>query len=324
MKRQIATLLGVIAFVLGTVGCGSRMDQQAAGSSAPTGRVIIHVDGSSTVFPITEAVAEEFQKSEPNIKVVVGLSGTGGGFKKFLRLETEINNASRPIKQTEIDKARAAGIEYVELEVAYDGLAVLVNHDNKFVDYLTLAELKKVWEPDAQGKILYWDQVRRGWPHKKIGLYGPGLDSGTYDYFTEVICGKSGSSRGDFTASEDDNVLVQGIYGDPNALGYFGLAYYEENRDKLKIVPVDGGNGPVEPSLETVKSGKYSPLSRPLFIYVRKDVLFSKPGLVKFIEFYLQNAGKLVSKVGYVPLPEEKYQEQVKTIRNIARSAGVS
>lgn len=269
---------------------------------------IIKTDGSSTVFPITEAVAEEFGKQSSD-KVMVGISGTGGGFKRFCRGETDISNASRPIKSKEISACKESGIEYIELEVAYDGLAVVVNPDNTWVDTLTVAELKKIWEPSAQGAVTKWSQVRAGFPDENITLFGPGTDSGTFDYFTEVINGKTSASRGDYTASEDDNTLVEGVASEKGALGYFGLAYYEQNMSKLKVVPVDGGNGGVIPSLETVQNGTYKPLSRPLFIYVSKKSLAEKPSVQKFVEFYLANAAELAKEVGYVPLHDDDFNK---------------
>ncbi|HXE75202.1 MAG TPA: PstS family phosphate ABC transporter substrate-binding protein [Candidatus Xenobia bacterium] len=273
---------------------------------------LISVDGSSTVYPITEAVAEEFQKANRGVRVTVGISGTGGGFKKFCNGETDISDASRPIKPSEVELCQKNRIEYIELPVAYDGLAVVVNPRNTWANHMTAAELKKIWEPEAQGKITRWNQVRPNWPNKEIHLFGAGVDSGTYDYFTEAINHKEHASRGDFTASEDDNVLVQGIATDELALGFFGLAYYEENRDKLKLVPIDdenpnNGKGPILPTLETVMNGTYQPLSRPLFIYVRKEAL-ARPEVAKFIDFYLQNAGNLAREVGYIPLPARAYQ----------------
>ncbi len=270
----------------------------------------VRIDGSSTVFPITEAVAEEFRSEAPDVRVTVGVSGTGGGFQKFLRGETDINNASREIQPVEIEKAKANGIEYIRLSVAYDGLAVVVNPKNDWVDHFTVEELKKLWEPGAQGTLTKWNQIRDSWPDQEIHLYGPGVASGTYDYFTEVIVGESGSSRGDFTASEDDNVLVQGVATDQYALGFFGLAYYEENQDKLEVVGVkQGDNEPVLPSVETVSDGSYAPLSRPLFIYVTKEAA-GKKQVQKFINFYLDNAPKLAREIGYVPMPDSIYQKQ--------------
>ena len=270
---------------------------------------LIKVDGSSTVFPITEAVAEEFGKQGKG-RVIVGISGTGGGFKRFCRGETDISDASRPIKQKEIDACREGGVQYIELKVAFDGLAVVVNPQNTWVDYLTVEELKKIWEPGAQNVIMKWSQVRGGFPAGDLQLFGPGTDSGTFDYFTEVINGKSGSSRGDFTASEDDNVLVEGVASSEGGLGYFGLAYYEENAGKLKIVPVKaaGSVQAVAPSKETVLEGSYTPLSRPLFIYVSKNSLKTKPAVKSFVQYYLQNAAVLCEEVGYVPLPQSEYE----------------
>ncbi len=268
----------------------------------------IKIDGSSTVYPITEAVAEEFQKAKKgSIRVTVGISGTGGGFKKFCRGETDISDASRPILKKEIDVCKEQGIDYIELPVAYDGLAVMVNPKNAWVKSLTVDDLKKMWEPAAQVKITKWNQVRSEWPDAPLKLFGPGADSGTFDYFTEAIVGKSKSSRGDFTASEDDNILVQGIAGDKNALGYFGLAYYEENKNKLKLVPIDGGQGPILPSEKTVMDGTYQPLARPIFIYVSKNSM-SRPEVKEFVEFYLKNASKLVKQVKYIPLPASAYK----------------
>ena len=273
---------------------------------------LIKVDGSSTVFPITEAVAEEFQKENSGIKVMVGISGTGGGFKRFGRGETDISDASRPIKSKEGDLARENNIEYIELPVAYDGLAVVVNPQNTWVSHLTVKELKKMWEPDAQETVTKWSQIRAGFPDKELRLYGAGTDSGTFDYFTEAICGKSGASRGDFTASEDDNVLVEGVSAEENGLGYFGLAYYEQNKDKLKLVAIDdendaNGKGPVAPEIDTVMDSTYQPLARPIFIYVSVQSA-QKEEVAKFVEFYLAHAGQLVKEVGYIPLPDAAYQ----------------
>lgn len=272
----------------------------------------ILVDGSSTVAPITMAVAEEFQKQYPEVRVPVGISGTGGGFKKFCAGETDISDASRPIKASEAEECKKNGIEYIELPVAFDGLAVMVNPSNDFVSCMTVEELKKIWEPEAEGKIINWKQVRADFPDRPLTLYGAGTDSGTYDYFTQAIVGKEGASRGDFTPSEDDNVLVQGIAGDPNALGFFGLAYYEENKDKLKLVAIDNGNGCVAPSLETVVNSTYQPLSRPLFIYVNRARIDQKDEISAFVEFYLKNAKSLVSQVGYIPLTDEIYDLALK------------
>jgi phosphate transport system substrate-binding protein len=273
---------------------------------------LVKVDGSSTVFPITEAVAEEFQKAEQGkVRVTVGISGTGGGFKKFCAGETDISDASRPIKETEVKLCGEKKIEYIELPVAYDGLAVLINPKNTWVDHMTVQELKKIWEPAATGKIMKWNQVRPSWPDRPIRLYGPGTDSGTFDYFTEAINGKEKASRSDFTASEDDNILVQGIASDVGGLGYFGVAYYENNKDKLKLVPVDdgkdaNGKGPQLPTYENVVKGTYQPLARPIFIYVNKKAA-DRPEIQRFVKFYLKNGAKLSKEVGYVSLPKEAY-----------------
>lgn len=270
----------------------------------------IQIDGSSTVFPITEAVAEEYRSEAPDTRVTVGLSGTGGGFQKFLRGETDINDASREISPSEIQTAKENGVEYIQLSVAFDGLAVVVNPQNDWVDYVTVQDLKKIWEPSAQGEVTHWNDVREDWPNEELHLFGPGTASGTYDYFTEAIVGKSGSSRGDFTASEDDNVLVQGVSTDENALGFFGLAYFEENKDKLKLIPVkEGESEPVEPSLQTVSNGTYTPLSRPLFIYVSKEAA-QRESVQDFVNFYLDNAPQLAKDIGYVPMPDSAYQSQ--------------
>jgi len=275
----------------------------------------VKIDGSSTVFPVTEAVAEEFQKSmKGKVKVTVGISGTGGGFKKFCRGETDISNASRPILKSEMDDCRKNGIEYIELPVAYDALTVVVNPKNNFLASITVEELKKIWEPAAQGKITKWNQVNPAWPDAPLKLFGAGADSGTFDYFTEAVTGKSKASRGDFTASEDDNVLVQGVSRDVNALGFFGYAYYYENRDKLKGVPISWkGSKAIAPSMETVLDGTYQPLARPIFIYVNAKA--AQKGEVKqFIEFFNKHGEKLAKEVKYVPLPSKAYQYNMESM----------
>ena len=277
-------------------------------TSARAQEKTVKLDGSSTVFPISEAMAEEFQKANHDIKVTVGISGTGGGFKKFLRGEIDISDASRPILEKEVAEARKNGIEYIEIPIAFDALTVMVNPKNDWVDKLTVAELKTIWQPEAASKITSWKQVRATFPDRPLKLYGAGTDSGTFDYFTEAIVGKAKSSRSDFTASEDDNVLVQGIASDQNALGYFGYAYYAENQDKLKAVPVVNKTGTaVAPSPEAVKDGSYNPLSRPIFIYVNRKSI-DRPEVKKFVEFYLKNASNLVKEVKYVPLPDKAYE----------------
>jgi phosphate transport system substrate-binding protein len=264
------------------------------------------------VFPITQAVAEEFRNVHPSVRVNVGVSGTGGGFRRFTVGETDISDASRPISGSERTLAQQNDVEYFELSVALDGISVVVNKGNTWVDYLTVEELKMMWEPESTADS--WDDIRAEWPAQPLRLYGPGTDSGTFDYFTAEIVGEEGASRADFTASEDDNILVQGVAGDQNALGYFGYAYYAENTDKLKIVPIDAGDGPVTPSDSTINGGQYTPLSRPLFIYVSKASL-EKPEVKAFVEFYMENALDLVSEVGYTPLPEEVYVDNLDLIK---------
>lgn len=267
----------------------------------------VKIDGSSTVFPITEAVAEEFQKTNKGVQVSVGVSGTGGGFKKFCAGETDISNASRPIKQEEINSCKAKGIRFVELPIAIEALTVVVNPQNNWVDKLTVSELKKIWEPNSAVKN--WSQVRAGFPNQPIALYGPGTDSGTFDYFTEAIVGKSKASRADYTASEDDNILVQGVSKDKNALGYFGFSYYKENQQRLKAVAIDAekGKGAVMPTEQSVKDGSYIPLTRPLFIYVSEKAA-QRPEIKNFVKFYMQNAPKLVQEVGDIPLSASEYR----------------
>jgi phosphate transport system substrate-binding protein len=279
------------------------------GVAAPAAHAqLVKIDGSSTVFPITEAMAEDFQKSSKGkFKVTVGISGTGGGFKKFCRGETDISDASRPILRKEMDDCKAAGVQYIELPIAYDALTVVINPQNKWAETITVADLKKMWEPGAQGKVKTWKQVNPAWPDQPIKLFGPGADSGTFDYFTEAVNGKAKASRGDFTASEDDNVLVQGVSRDVNALGYFGFAYFLENKDKLKAARIaDKGGAGVEPSFDAVINGTYTPLSRPIFIYVNVKSL-DRPEVKEFVDFYLKNADTLVREVKYVPLPAKAY-----------------
>jgi len=281
---------------------------------------IVKVDGSSTVFPITEAVAEEFQAAGGS-KVMVGISGTGGGFKRFCRGETDISDASRPIKSSEVSACRENNIEYIELPVAYDGLAVIVNPENDWVDYLTVEELNLIWKPESQGVVTRWNQVRSTFPDEEIKLFGAGTDSGTFDYFTEAINGKSGKSRGDYTASEDDNILVEGVSSDKGAIGYFGLAYYEQNKEELKLVAIDdgkidNGQGPIKPSMKTVMDSTYQPLARPIFIYVNKQSANEKEYVRKFVEFYMENAAPLVEEVGYIPLQDDTYQAAQTRFKN--------
>lgn len=270
----------------------------------------VSVDGSSTVFPITEAIAEEF-RGRTDARVTIGVSGTGGGFKKFCRGETAIIGASRPIRPVESKRCEETGVEYIELPVAYDGIVIVVHPSNDWVQSLTPEELGSLWRPEAQGKVTQWNDMRDDWPARPINLYGAGIDSGTYDYFTKAVVGREHASRGDFTSSEDDNVLVQGVANDQNALGFFGFAYYAENAQRLKAVPIDDGDpkngqGPIAPSTKTIGNGSYQPLSRPLFLYVRKAAARREP-VQTFLRFYLSNAGTLSREVGYVALPKRAY-----------------
>lgn len=294
-----------------------------ATSHAVAADKIIKIDGSSTVYPITEAVAEEFQATNKT-KITVGISGTGGGFKKFCRGETDISDASRPILKKEMEICKEAGIQYIELPIAYDGMTVVINKNNDFIKSLSVEDLKKMWEPAAQGKVKTWKQVNAAWPDSPLKLFGPGSDSGTFDYFTEAIVGKAKSSRGDYTASEDDNVLVQGVQSDKGALGYFGYAYFEANQDKLKAVPIVAKKGApaVTPSVETVKDGSYQPLSRPIFIYVNATAAAFKPEVKAFVNFYLQNAPKLVKEVKYIPLPANEYAAVTAHFKSLKAGTG--
>ncbi|MGB4466489.1 MAG: PstS family phosphate ABC transporter substrate-binding protein [Azovibrio sp.] len=283
-----------------------------AASGMASAQSYVKIDGSSTVFPVTEAVAEDFQKNKKGaVRVTVGISGTGGGFKKFCRGETDISDASRPITEKEMADCKAAGIEYLELPVAFDALTVVINPKNDYVKQLSVAELKTMWEPAAQGKVMSWKQVNPAFPDKPLKLFGPGADSGTFDYFTEAVVGKSKSSRGDFTASEDDNVLVQGVSRDVGALGFFGFAYYEENQSKLKAVPIVNNKGvAVSPTSENVINGSYNPLSRPIFIYVNAKAA-ERPEVKEFVQYYMKNADKLAREVKYVPLPKVAYEHNL-------------
>jgi phosphate transport system substrate-binding protein len=298
--------ISALTFIFVFASCNSNKGSEKEGLEGS-----VKVDGSSTVYPITEAVAEEFMKENRKVKATIGVSGTGGGFKKFIRNEIDIADASRSIKKGEDSACAAGGVEYIELPIAFDGLAVVVNLQNSWVNDITVAELKKLWEPEAQGKIKKWNQIRPGWPNEEIHLFGAGTQSGTFDYFTEAIVGKAKSCRGDYTASEDDNVLVQGISTDKNALGFFGLDYFSANKDKLKLVPIDdqkdeNGKGAIAPSVETVKNATYQPLSRPLFIYVNTKSIERKE-VDAFAKYFLNNAEVLVAEAGYVPLTKEMY-----------------
>jgi phosphate transport system substrate-binding protein len=301
---------GVAVLAMFVAGCGGQTNNQTGEESAPA--ALITLDGSSTVFPIAEAVAEEFGKANPNVRTpTVGISGTGGGFQKFCRGETDISNASRPIRPAEIEACKTAGIEYIEIPIAYDGIAIVVNPKNTWANSITVAELKTMWAPEAQGKIARWNQIRPSWPNREIRLFGAGVDSGTYDYFTEATVGKEGASRGDFTSSEDDNVIVQGVASDELAVGFLPLAYVEENRERLKVVPVDdakadNGAGPIAPSAETVRGGTYQPLSRPLFIYVTRKAA-DRPEVQQFVEMFFSR-DDLVREVGYIELTPQIHE----------------
>lgn len=314
---RLVSLASLVALVVGITSCdnnqASNTPSPDANSASPAANTAVNsnltgtikIDGSSTVLPVSEAMAEEFQKVNSNVQVTVGESGTGGGFKKFCAGETDISNASRPIKAEEVELCQKGGIEYVELPVFYDGISVVVNPQNNFAECLKVDDLKKMWEPAAQGKVNQWQQIRSEFPAQKLTLYGPGTDSGTYDFFTDQITGEEGSSRGDFTASEDDNTLVQGVSGDQGALGYFGYAYYANNKDRLKLVAIDAGKGCVQPSEATINNGSYAPLSRPVFIYVKKDAT-TRPEVKAFVDYHLSpNSQTLVTEVGYVPLPND-------------------
>src|SRR5688572_7947648 len=302
--------LAILALTL--AACGpSAQDARTGEGGASSGPTLVTLDGSSTVFPLSEAVAEEFQKSDKNVRVTVGISGTGGGFQKFCRSEIDIADASRPISATEVAACEKAGITFIELPVAYDGIAIAVNPKNNWADTIAVAELKTLFAPEAQGKVTRWNQVRQSWPNREVHLFGAGVDSGTYDYFTEAINGKAKASRGDFTSSEDDNVLVQGISNDELALGFLPFAYFEENSAKLKLVPVDDGKddngaGAIAPGPDTIRTGTYQPLSRPIFIYASSKAA-ARPEVQRFVEFYLKNADALAREVNYVGLGGNAY-----------------
>lgn len=306
MKLSSPYLGSVCAALLFLGACGGD-----AGDESTTLGGSVQIDGSSTVFPIAEAVAEEFQIANPDVRVTVGVSGSGGGFERFCSDEIDLSNASRAIREGEVEECRTAGIEFTELSVAWDGLSVIVNPANDFVECLTTDELRRIWEPGSD--VTTWSDVRPEWPDEEIRLYGPGTDSGTFDYFTESIVGESGASRPDFQASEDDNILVQGVAGDPYALGYFGYAYYAENQGRLKLVEIDGGAGCVAPSDQTIEDRTYTPLARPLFVYV-KHASLQRPEVRAYVEFMLEEAPTLVPPTGYHPLAAEQYREGLATI----------
>jgi phosphate transport system substrate-binding protein len=301
MKRQsiklILTSLIIVTLAGVFIGCGNNES-----SSTLAGE--IKIDGSSTIAPITEGMAEEFNKIHRNVKIPIGISGTGGGFKRFDNGETDINNASRAIKDKEKSEAEKKGVAYTEFKVAFDGITLAVNKDNTWVDTLTVDELKNIWSPDS--KVKTWKDVRSEWPAEEIRFYSPGTDSGTFDYFTEEINEKSGAIRQDITPNADPNTLVQGVVGDKNAMGFFGYSYYEENKDKLKAIKIDNGKGGIEPSSETIKDGSYAPLSRPLFLYVNNESL-KREEVKEFLRFYLGEGKSIISEIGYIELPDEDY-----------------
>jgi phosphate transport system substrate-binding protein len=306
MRNRTMPVISIATAIMAACGGGDGADTGDGLSGS------IEIDGSSTVYPISQAVAEEYMReTRGDVRVTVGFSGTGGGFRRFCSGETEISNASRAIKEDELELCRQAGVDPVELQVAIDGLAVIVNPGNTFVQCLTVDELRRIWEPGST--LQRWSEVREGMPDEPLRLYGPGTNSGTFDYFTEAIMGEEDASRPDYSASEDDNVLVQGVGGDVNALGYFGYAYYIENQDKLRALGVDNGSGCIEPTPETVTAGQYAPLSRPLFIYVNRSEL-DRPEVAEFVRFYMENAAELVTEVGYVPLDAAQYQTNLSEI----------
>ncbi|MER1956472.1 MAG: PstS family phosphate ABC transporter substrate-binding protein [Solibacillus sp.] len=317
-KWKYLTSTAILGSALFLAACGdgeetltsaeNNTEQAESGSAELTGNVV--GDGSSTVAPITEALVEEYAAVQKDVRVAVGVSGTGGGFEKFINGETDFSNASRPIKDTEVEKLKAAGIEYTEFELAYDGLSVVVHPDNTWAKDLTVEQLQKIWIEDGTKKK--WSDIDASWPAEEIVFYSPGSDSGTYDYFDEVILDGEDIVK-DAMLSEDDNVLVQGVTGDVNAIGYFGYAYYLENKDKLQVVTVNG----VEPTNDTIESGNYSPLSRPLFIYVKNSAVKDSEATYDFIKFTLENAGEMAEVVGYVSLPADKYEASLKQLEGL-------
>ena len=311
LHRLIMTL--GMTFLFAIIGCSSEEISSTSNSDTAPLTGTVEVDGSSTVAPVSEAVAEEFKKQFPKTNVLVGVSGSGGGFKRFVIGETDISNASRDIKPSEAEKAKANGIDFAELRIGMDGLSVMVNTKNTFVDCLTTTELKKIWEPGSL--INNWNEIRPSFPDQKLRLYGPGTDSGTFEFFTDEINGQSGASRDDYTMSEDDNVVVQGISGDQNSLGYFGYAYYAANKDKLKVIGIDSGEGCIVPSAETIDDASYKPLTRPLYIYVNKSSYTNKKVVKEFVDFYMQEAGALTAEVGYVPLKDEEYKANLDKVK---------
>jgi phosphate transport system substrate-binding protein len=308
--RSFPVLLGVL--ILLATACGREAAEDttpAAAGGNLSGKV--EVDGSSTVGPLVTAAAEQFQAEQPGVQVTVGISGTGGGFERFCAGETDISNASRPIKEDEeAPLCRQNGVEYTELRVATDALTVVTNKENDWVDCLTTDQLKKIWEPAAEGKVTNWNQVDPSFPSERLSLAGAGTDSGTFDYFTDEINGEEGASRSDYQATEDDNTTVTFVSGETGALGYFGFSYFEENQDSLKTVPIDSGNGCVAPSVEAAQAGEYTPLSRPLFIYVKNESL-QRPEVKAFVQYMLDNAQSIAEIARFVPLNDEQLTESM-------------
>jgi len=306
--RSLAAVPAALALTFGLAACGG--SNSAGGDGEISGEVV--VDGSSTVQPLTAAAGELFGEEQSGVNVSVATSGTGGGFEKFCQGQTDISNASRPIKPEEKAICDEKGIEFKELRVATDALTVVVSKDNDFIECLTTAELKKLWAPESEGKIKTWDQINKTYPKEDIDLYGPGTDSGTFDYFTDEINGEEGASRADYNASEDDNVIVKGVGGSKNALGYFGYTYFEENASKLKAVQVDSGDGCVTPSAKTSADGTYTPLARPLFIYVAKKAYDSKPQVSAFVDYFVENDGSIAEAAKFIALNEDQKSELAK------------
>ncbi len=314
LSRRSLTSLLAKACIGGLAVAASLALAAAAPQDSKSLKGAVRADGSSTVYPLAEAIAEEFRKEAPGVRVTVGLSGTGGGFKRFAAGEIDVSDASRPIKKSEADTAAKNGIEYIELPIAFDGLSIVVNPKNTWIKSLTVPQLKRIFSATDPAKT--WRDVDPSWPANAIKIYAPGTDSGTFDYFKETVVGKEGKIRADLTASEDDNTLVNGVAGDESAIGFFGCAYYFENKDKLKIVPIDGGKGAITPTHETIENGTYAPFSRPLFIYVNKASA-AKPEVKRFVEFFLAHAGELADDVGYVALPKSVYATAEKNFREM-------
>ena len=313
MKRfplKYAAAPAAVVLAMSLAACGGSNEAEAGGgdgSGGVSGEVV--ADGSSTVGPLTSAAGELFAEENPDVNVSVATSGTGGGFEKFCQGQTDLSNASRPIEDEEIAICEENGVEYTELRVATDALTVVTSAENDFVDCITTEELNKMWAPEAEGAVTTWSDVNPEWPDEDLELYGPGTDSGTFDYFTDVINGEEGASRSDYNASEDDNVIVQGVSGSPNALGYFGFTYYEENADSLKALQVDSGDGCVTPSAETAGDGSYTPLARPLFVYVANQAYADKPQVAEFVDYYVATDAEIAEAAQFIPLNEEQSTE---------------